>query len=293
MAAEPAGETGGVWETRRRRAVFLQERYAFAGDLLKLYGALVDVQEAAFRAAKGERVSSAEVARLAAEIVLPRVVQVTTTTGPALLIAQIQERLAAIDPIVLIEQWLRGEEQSPVDRYLARASTAPILEALGTAAGEVCSGPRDTLHCPRCGGLPQVSVLEPSGDSLEGPRRCLLCARCSWQWTYPRMTCASCGERRTARLRVFAEEGTTEAEMSGSIVRGLEKDKRTAGSRATPWFPHVRVDACETCHRYLLGIDLTRDSRAVPIVDELAAVPLDLFAQEQGFIKIVPNLLGV
>ena len=32
---------------------------------------------------------------------------------------------------------------------------------------------------------------------------------------------------------------------------------------------------------------------AVPIVDELAAVPLDLYAREQGKHKIVPNLMGM
>jgi len=30
----------------------------------------------------------------------------------------------------------------------------------------------------------------------------------------------------------------------------------------------------------------------VPVVDELAAIPLDLYAREQGFSKITPNLMG-
>jgi formate dehydrogenase maturation protein FdhE len=53
------------------------------------------------------------------------------------------------------------------------------------------------------------------------------------------------------------------------------------------------VEACETFSRYLLGIDLTREPQAVPIVDEMAALPLDLYAQERGMTKIVPNLMGV
>ena len=42
----------------------------------------------------------------------------------------------------------------------------------------------------------------------------------------------------------------------------------------------------------LLTIDLGRDPRAVPLVDELAAIPLDLYAVEAGFTKVVPNLMG-
>jgi len=57
-------------------------------------------------------------------------------------------------------------------------------------------------------------------------------------------------------------------------------------------FPHIRIDACATCERYVIDVDLSRDSRAVPEVDELAAVPLDLYAAEHGLSKITPNLMG-
>jgi formate dehydrogenase maturation protein FdhE len=54
----------------------------------------------------------------------------------------------------------------------------------------------------------------------------------------------------------------------------------------------MRIDACAACSRYLVSIDLGRDARAVPVVDELAAIPLDLHAVERGFTKVVPNLMG-
>jgi formate dehydrogenase maturation protein FdhE len=79
------------------------------------------------------------------------------------------------------------------------------------------------------------------------------------------MTCASCGESDAARLPIFQEEEQ---------------------------FPYVRVDGCSTCHHYLLTLDLRREPRAVPVVDELAALPLDLYARERGLTKITPNLLG-
>jgi FdhE protein len=79
------------------------------------------------------------------------------------------------------------------------------------------------------------------------------------------MVCAGCGERASERLAIYREEEQ---------------------------FPHARIDTCLSCRRYLLTFDLRRDTAAVPVVDELAALPLDLYARERGFIKIVPNLLG-
>jgi hypothetical protein len=111
------------------------------------------------------------------------------------------------------------------------------------------------------------------------------------------MTCVACGEHESTRLPVYAEEGTAATETSGHLVRGVAasrvNDPGSAAHGTGARFPHLRVEACETCSRYLLGIDLMRDVHAVPIVDEMAALPLDLYAQERGMTKIVPNLMGV
>jgi formate dehydrogenase maturation protein FdhE len=40
-------------------------------------------------------------------------------------------------------------------------------------------------------------------------------------------------------------------------------------------------------------VDLRRDAAAVPVVDELAALPLDLYAKEHGLQKALPNLMGM
>jgi formate dehydrogenase maturation protein FdhE len=39
-------------------------------------------------------------------------------------------------------------------------------------------------------------------------------------------------------------------------------------------------------------IDTTKDGYAVPPVDDLAAIPLSLWAHEHGFSRLQPNLLG-
>ena len=154
-----------------------------------------------------------------------------------------------------------------VDRYLARAASAPVLEALPTdGVAEVCSGPRDAQHCARCGGPPQVEFFALSGEELvTGPRH-VVCARCGSDWIRPRMVCAACGEETSSRLPVYSESER---------------------------FPHLRIDGCESCNHYLIGVDLRRDAAAVPIVDELAALPLDLYARERGLTKVVPNLMGM
>ncbi len=56
---------------------------------------------------------------------------------------------------------------------------------------------------------------------------------------------------------------------------------------------HIRLEACETCRTYLKSVDLTKDGFAVPDVDEIATVALNLWAEEQGYTKIETNVLGM
>ncbi len=55
----------------------------------------------------------------------------------------------------------------------------------------------------------------------------------------------------------------------------------------------MRIEACDTCKHYIKGVDLTRVGFAAPIVDEIDAAPLDLWAREHGYTKIELNLVGV
>jgi formate dehydrogenase maturation protein FdhE len=280
-----------LWALRRRRAETLQARYSFAAEVLALYAALLVVQAEAYTAAGTSGVRSEEIASYSAAQVLPAIVAVTVAHGPATLADAARAVAETGEGAAIVRAWLEGAEQTPVERYLARAAAGPVIEALGAAASEACRGPRDERHCPVCGGLPQVSVLKPSSDGLAGARRALLCARCGAEWGYPRMMCVACGERDTNRLMVYAEEGTAELETSGSVVRGLAGPFDADRSHAGPWFPHIRIEACQTCRRYLLNVDLARDAGAVPLVDDLAAVPLHLYAQEQGFARVIPNVM--
>jgi len=254
------------WAVRRRRTRELRDRFPFAREVLNLYDALLGVQEAAFERAQSQRPTTADVAEFIASEVLPAVLQVSIAAGPPLLSAESGRRRAEGDLDGLVAHWLGSLEQTPVEGYLARAAGSPVLEALGPAGADACSGPRGAHSCPRCGGLPQLSYSEPSGETLLSSRRLLLCSRCMASWTAPRMVCPACGESATSRLPIYAE---------------------------AEWFAHIRVEGCESCHRYLLAVDLSKEGSAVPLVDDLAAIPLAMFAQERGLSRIVPNLMGL
>jgi FdhE protein len=270
------------WTARRVRAEELRERHPFAAELLTLYLALVPVQEDAWRTIRERPPPPAELARWAAVNVLPAVVEATVAAGPVTLRDAVVRRFAddAIDEA--LAGWLAGEELDPVDRYLARASLTPALEALGERAGDACAREYGAHElCPICGGRPQLSCIADSGEELVSGRRSLLCSRCGSSWDYTRSACPACGESDEARLLVYAERWG--GPVSGN---GVSDDPGQAV------FPNLRIAGCESCRSYLIEVDLGRDGVAVPEVDELAAVPLDLYAADEALTKVTPNLMG-
>jgi formate dehydrogenase maturation protein FdhE len=254
---------------RRRRAEQLRGRQHYAAEVLMLYLALLDVQEEVFQGVRERPPRADSVTAYAVERVLPRVLDVTLAAGPPKLADAVVARYHSADLDELVSRWLGFGEQSLADRYLARAALAPVLEALTSESlVAICGGPSGAASnppCPRCAGLPQLSYFAVSGEALVTGPRYLQCARCSHSWMHSRMCCVACGETSANRLLVYSD-----------------------GEQ----LPHLRVDACDTCRRYLLAVDLRKDAAAVPLVDELAAIPLDLFAKERGLTKIVPNLMG-
>jgi FdhE protein len=116
--------------------------------------------------------------------------------------------------------------------------------------------------CPFCGEKPVAAVLRPEGD---GAKRFLLCSLCFTEWEFRRLLCPNCGEEDKEKLPVYTAEE----------------------------FTHVRVEACDTCKVYLKAVDLTKNGLAVPEVDELASVVLDIWASEHGYTKLQTNLFGM
>jgi formate dehydrogenase accessory protein FdhE len=165
---------------------------------------------------------------------------------------------------ILEDYWTTsGRDDRPnaaFDQFLPRAFLQPYAEHLGSDRPEDETSAFPSL-CPRCGARPLLGVLRPEGD---GGKRFLLCSFCLREWEFRRIFCATCGEETETKLPVYVAEQ----------------------------FPYIRVEACETCKFYLRTIDLTKDGNAVPLVDDLAAIPLSLWAEEHGYTRAQPNLLG-
>ncbi len=153
-----------------------------------------------------------------------------------------------------------GETSSP-DRLLAWIFLQPYAEYLADHR-EIATVDGTPSTCPLCGAKPITGVLRSEGD---GAKKSLICMLCAHEWIFRRIYCPACGEEREPQMAFYS----------------------------APEIAHVRVDVCDTCHTYLKSIDLTKTGLAVPVVDELATIPLDLWAREHGYVKLQINLLGI
>lgn len=277
------------YQERRRRAAELRQRQSHAHELLDLYVELLALQEPVYRDTlqsgwlPAVRAGHAEPPSLRLEA-LPffkavepfrafaeGVAGVTTDTlrhGGARLLAQ--------GDAELMELLRRGAGRSAVDdlaaiagveavllEFYARAYLEPVTQALASVEEGAHRLGAMTRVCPRCAWPPQASVMRDESDAKG--RRLLVCALCGTWWPFARVVCINCGEHDPKKLAVH-EGGPLE---------------------------HVRVETCESCHAYVKSVDLRRDGTAVPVVDELASVELDLWADEQGLWKVQRNLLAL
>lgn len=189
-------------------------------------------------------------------------------SGPPELAATARQRRdesADIQAARLLAYWSGGTPASgqASESYLSRALLRPYLEVLrlrGIALDR--SGRRGV--CPFCGGEPWVAARR-EGSLMEGARRMLVCGACGLEWMFQRILCPACAEADPAKLPFF-------------------RDDR---------YSTVRLEACETCRRYVKSIDLSEDARPIPEVDDLVSLALDLWVAEQGFTRIEPGLAGI
>jgi hypothetical protein len=148
----------------------------------------------------------------------------------------------------------------PLAERLASGRQDPAAASAGRVAAPLPARASGGPVCPACEGSPGVGVLREEGH---GARRALVCGLCLTEWDYLRLVCAWCGEQRFESLPVFTADQ----------------------------FPHVRIEACDTCRTYLKTIDLTKDGRAVPVVDDIASISLDLWARDRGYTRLRASLV--
>ena len=256
------------WQTRIERARELQDRHAPAAKILRFYEAVLGFQQDVARSSTGLddpiRKLREEIDIECALAKLPELLALSVESGPKGLSAR-AEALQHYDRGRLRKFFLEitatsSAPQDEVTWFFTRTCLQPIAENLQIQR------PFDPNYsgslCPACDARPQLAVLRPEG---EGSARWLQCSFCLREWLFRRLICPWCGEEDKEELPHYSD---------ASLAA-------------------VRVDACDTCHRYLKAVDLTIDGHAVPLVDEVALSVLDVWAHEHGYTKIVPNLMGL
>ena len=275
--------TDAKWDRRIRRAQELVSTYPFSAEGLRFYAGVATFQKAFSRQilkalSDSPEISSGRPLRDELDLFLllpkfPEFLAVIQQIAPAPL-AHASAALAQKGPAAwqhAIEDFWHGEPElaggaddtvqaQSSDRVLAWMFLQPYAEYLADHR-EIAVVDGTPSTCPLCGGKPAVGVLRSEGD---GAKKSLICMLCAHEWAFRRIHCPACGEEREPQMAYYS----------------------------APEIAHVRVDVCDTCHTYLKTIDLTKTGLAVAIVDELATIPLDLWAREHGYEKLQINLLG-
>lgn len=258
------------WEEQIGRADQLAVQSSGSRELLTFYAQLLRAQREIYEFLRSRKdwLPSGDIEHDVPVIrdAFPGLLKTVETCGPETLSAEAHDLLETSDDIIkemLISHW-----SSPSDiQFFAKAFLQPYGRWLVETRAEIPS--RGLTHnerrCPFCGGNPQVTFLKNKEANAESGNRELICATCLSTWEFRRVVCANCGEERPAKLGYFH----------------------------TPEYDHVRIEACDTCKYYIKGVDLTRLGFAVPLVDEIAAAPLDVWAREHGYVKIELNLVGL
>jgi FdhE protein len=259
------------WEERIGRAHTLVDEHPTAAEPLTFYAALAAFQKSLARAPQiptsGTVPTTIDLDRVVDAI--PAFLAWLPTAAPARLIESVSH-VRARDR----RAW-KNDLQAYFDAagdiadaggavlFVVEAILQPFAETIATtltlAPGGATIGPS---RCPACGTLPVVAVLREAGH---GAKRSLLCGLCFTEWECLRMRCASCDNDQFERLPIYTAEQ----------------------------FPFVRIDACDSCRRYIKTIDLTKNGLAVPPVDDIATLSLDLWATEQGYRRVKRNILGL
>jgi formate dehydrogenase maturation protein FdhE len=230
----------------------------FAAGLLQAQGALADAIDAVH---SGHPLCGNLADDLGAfEVHLAIVLSFVADRGPAILRDLARQRTE--DPRARLAAFWR-DGGSGRDDYLSRALLRPYAEVLA-ARGVDPHRSAAAGGCPVCRGFPAIAWRESSRDG-EGAQRVLGCGLCSHAWPIQRILCPTCGEERPDKLPAF------------------QSDR----------YPAARIEACATCRAYVKSIDLTVDAFAVPEVDDLASLSLDVWASEQGYERLEPGLAGI
>jgi FdhE protein len=258
------------WDTRLQRAEELARKAEPTKEILTFYAKLLQSQKEVdeFLRSRPGWLPSGSLADDLCVVreCLPNLLRTVEVDGPAPLADEARSLMSALDETVdemLLDYW-----RNPTDtQFFAKAFLQPYARWLAESGGHPIDRAFESMErrCPFCGGMPQVSFLKIRDPTSESGNRNLVCATCTGNWSYRRVACANCEEERPTKLGYFH----------------------------TSEYDHIRVEACDTCKHYIKGVDLTRLGFAIPLVDDVAAAALDVWAHEHGYTKIELNLVGL
>lgn len=167
------------------------------------------------------------------------------------------------DDKAFFTEWAARLPQAPaLIRFLAQAALTPQLAAVteALAAGHNEQGVWEHGHCPHCGRAPFMGELR----GREG-QRWHTCSFCGASYRAARLQCPFCLERAEERLRLF----TTDS------------------------LPFFEVRICETCRCYIKLADLRQQTEIPPAaLSDLASLPLDMLALQEGYNRPTPSAWG-
>jgi len=258
--------TKPAWRERIERAEELASTHQFAAEVLRLYAKIAMFQQELYQRVEQSSANlttgtaPAELSDLLTSF--PAFLRLLTQHAPVTLRGFAASQLdgaASSHSDLLNTFWMDGVGLNDVEEFCARAFLQPYAEFVRSRSGLIWQD-YNQRPCPFCGRKPSFGVLRQLGD---GGTRSLVCSFCMAEWQFRRILCAGCGEEDHHRLPVFTADGLA----------------------------HVRVECCDTCRSYLKTVDLTKNGLAVPVVDEIAAIPLDLWAQGRGYRKLQVNLM--
>jgi FdhE protein len=261
-------DSGRRWTDRIQRACELEQSYPEAAVLLHFYGNVLTFQRGIARASRCQvnpRLPLREQIDFDGALeALPELLTLALQCGPELLAAKAEtlRQMDRDDRYELFRSALFPSDSLNDEggTFFARTCLQPIAENLQMQLPGEANYFKSS--CPACGGYPQLAILRSEGD---GGRRSLLCSFCLHEWVFRRIVCPCCGEEDKEKLPYYSTETCK----------------------------HVRVQGCDTCHRYLKVVDMTVDGHAVPLVDEAALAVLDVWANDHGYAKITRNLIGL
>jgi FdhE protein len=260
------------WQRRIQRAEQLANEYSFASEIMVFYALIARFQEDLY----GQLESESEKISRSTDYASgpPELLALIDSFGPFLSVVEKHgpARLAAIArelhgasrqswSELLDASWSTTESSAAPEDFLARAFLQPYLELLRLRSSVKLDGYNHPL-CPFCSRKAGLGVLRPQGD---GARRSLGCSFCLAEWEFRRILCPGCGEEDNRKLPVYTADD----------------------------FDYVRVECCDSCKTYIKSVDLSKNGLAEPMVDEMAAAPLDLWAQQHGYSKLQLNLMGM